>query len=366
MAEPGVLFVTRKWTPATGGMETYSVKLTEALATHVPIEVIALSGGRDGMPPGAWALLTFPFTVLTRGLTRRTPPRVLHLGDMAIWPLAALALLWRDTTIVLSAHGTDVAFHRRGGFRGGLYGAYLGLGARLLRGARVIANSQATRAAAAETGWRDIAVVPLATDLTGPAPDGSHDGSILFAGRLVERKGCGWFVREVMPLLPASMRISVAGTAWHASEAAVLDNPRVEFLGPLRPEELARAYARATCVIVPNIELANREIEGFGLVACEAAACGGVVLAARTGGLVSAVLDGETGMLVDSGDAPAWRDAVLTVASWGRSQRRAFLQRAQASAATFYSWHRVARETLDAYGIGTGAQRTSAVSQGLS
>jgi glycosyltransferase involved in cell wall biosynthesis len=161
------------------------------------------------------------------------------------------------------------------------------------------------------------------------------------------------------------MRLSVAGTAWHASEAEILDDPRVEFLGPLRQDDLARAYAQAACVIVPNIELANREIEGFGLVACEAAACGGLVLAARTGGLVSAVLEGETGMLVDSGDAPAWRDAILAIASWGRSQRRAFLERAQASAASFYSWHRVANETLDAYGVGHRAQRTLAVSQGL-
>ena len=85
---PGILFVTRKWAPATGGMETYCLRLTETLAEHEPVEVIALKGRANGMPPGVLALLAFPFTVIARCLARREAPRVLHLGDMAVWPLA--------------------------------------------------------------------------------------------------------------------------------------------------------------------------------------------------------------------------------------------------------------------------------------
>jgi glycosyltransferase involved in cell wall biosynthesis len=349
MSEPRILFITRKWAPATGGMETYCLKLTEALAAHEPVEVIALPGRADGMPPGPIALLTFPLTVLARYVARGAAPRVLHLGDMAIWPLALPALLWRRTTIVLSSHGTDLSYHRRGGWRGRLYGAYLRLGARVLRSARVIANSQATRAAAQETGWRDIAVVPLATDLSAPDPDGEHEGSLLFAGRLVERKGCGWFVREVLPLLPEHVRLKVAGTMWHAEEAAALDHPRVDYLGALTQRELAGAYGRAMCVIVPNIEVASGEYEGFGLVGCEAAACGGLVLASRTGGLVEAVMDSETGLLLEAGNAEEWRAAILGVLSWSPDRRKQFVGKAQVTAQTRYSWQRVAREVLALY-----------------
>ena len=349
-ATPGVLFVTRKWLPATGGMETYCVKLTEELARHEPVEVIALRGKSNGMPPGVAALLAFPFTVLGRSLARAKAPRVLHLGDMAIWPLGLLALLWRDAALVLSAHGTDVAYHRRGGVKGVLYGAYLKLGARLLRNARVIANSQATRAAARETDWRNVEVVPLATDLSGPEPDGTHDGTILFAGRLVERKGCGWFVREVLPLLPSGIRLRIAGTSWNADEAKVLSHPQVEFLGPLDRRALTEAYARSMCVIVPNIEPSNGEFEGFGLVACEAAACGGVVLAARTGGLVEAVRDGRTGVLLSPADASAWAQAITKLGRWSADERKHFTRQAAEQARLHYSWARVARETAANYG----------------
>ena len=342
------LFITRKWPPAVGGMETWSVRMADELTKLGPVEVVALPGRAHGRAPAAWRLLLFPFTVLARFLHARPRPATVHLGDMALWPLGLLLGMGRK--VVISAHGTDVAYHRRGGFRGTLYGAYLRLGAKLLRNARVIANSAATAAAARETGWRTAAVVPLATDLQANAASTGHDGSILFAGRLVARKGCGWFVREVLPLLPEGTRLRIAGTPWDAGEAWVLGDRRVDYLGALPPAELARAYAEAMCVIVPNIEPENGEFEGFGLVACEAAACGAVVLAARTGGLVEAVREGETGMLLPSGDAAAWAAEIGDVAAWPAERRAAFTERSARVARAHYAWPRVAAATAQLYG----------------
>ncbi len=352
-----ILFITRKWAPASGGMETYSMRLTEALAAaHEPVETIALKGRDNAMPPGALALLLFPFTVIAACLRRTTPPRVIHLGDMALWPLGLLVLVWPDAALLVPAHGTDVAYHRRGGLRGRLYGAYLRAGARLLGGrTTVIANSRATRDVTAETGWQRIAVVPLASDFadSGAALPLSPD-TILFAGRLVKRKGLSWFVREVLPLLPDHLTLDVAGTVWDANEAQALADPRVRFLGPLPQDELAQRFAAALCVIVPNIETGNGEYEGFGLVAPEAAAAGGVVLAARHGGLTDAVLDGETGILLPTGDAAAWAAQIAAVASWTPEQRAAWCRNAAERSRSFYSWSRVADDTYALYGSATG------------
>jgi glycosyltransferase involved in cell wall biosynthesis len=358
-AEPLVVFITRKWAPAQGGMETYSVRLTDALAKLVPVEVIALAGRPDGMPPGMLALLLFPFTVVSRLLQRRGAAEVIHLGDMALWPLGLLA--WRRK-LVLSAHGTDVAYHRRGGWRGRAYGTYLALGARLLRRARVLANSQATARMLAETGWRAHAVIPLATSALATTNLAAAGGerAILFAGRLVRRKGCGWFIANVLPLLEDSMVLKVAGAAWDESELQALAHPRVRHLGVLGPVELAREYAGSLCVIVPNIDVPQGEYEGFGLVAPEAAAAGGVVLAAHCGGLTDAVIDGVTGTLLPSGDAPAWADAVQRIAGWNEAERAAFIAQSQARAAAHFSWTRVARQTLDAYALETISRPQSA------
>lgn len=348
MSAPDILFVTRKWAPAVGGMETWSHRLSEELAKSASIEVVALPGRSNGHPPGLVALAGFPFTVLRRFLARRRKPDVLHLGDMALWPLGLIAA-GRGTRVVLSAHGTDVSYPLRRGWRGRLYGAYLRLGARLLRGALVTANSPATAAAAKAAGWRDITVVPLATDLAGMVPGAPPASHLLFVGRLVPLKGCGWFIREVLPLLPDGVDLHVAGTAIDPAEAALLDHPRVHYLGTLHGEDLAAAYRNAQCVVVPNIRPATGQFEGFGLVATEAAAAGGVVLAADCGGLPSAVRDGVTGFLVPCQDAPAWADAIAGIQAWTAARRKDFIAGSLAEVDRSYRWPRVAAETLAAY-----------------
>jgi glycosyltransferase involved in cell wall biosynthesis len=350
LRQRGVFFVTRKWPPAVGGMETYSVELTRELALHLPVEIVSLPGRADGKPPRASALVGFALSAARRYTRREIPPAIVHVGDLAAWPLGLLAWTrYARPKVVISVHGTDVSYHRRKTAKGRLYGAYLRLGARLLGSATVIANSCATAAVAAETGWRTTQVIPLATSIEDQRPPRSHGADLLFAGRLVERKGCAWFVRNVLPLLPDTIGLRVAGTVWDEAEGAALDHPRISYLGPLSARELLDEYRKALCVIVPNIEPRSGEFEGFGLVAPEAAAAGGVVVAAVTGGLRDAVIDGETGFLVPSGDAEAWLGKITEVTGWSEEQRAAFTARASARAREHYSWVRVAKEVLRLY-----------------
>ena len=95
--------------------------------------------------------------------------------------------------------------------------------------------------------------------------------------------------------------------------------------------------------------MANGEFEGFGLVAVEAAAAGGVVLASNTGGLRSAVKGGVTGFLVNPGEAEAWAAKIVEVRDWNRAQRDAFLVASVAEVRAHFSWDRVAKETEAIY-----------------
>lgn len=347
MGQKSVLFVTRKWAPAMGGMETYCLRLTEELAKTQQLEIVALPGNADGSPPSAAALLAFPFTILRRWLARREAPDVLHIGDMALWPAGLLAR--KRSRVILSAHGTDVSYPRRGGVKGRLYGAYLNLGSKLLSDARIIANSRATEAACHENGWTRTTVVALATDISRAVSTGTPTRTILFAGRLVRRKGLRWFVEHVLDRLPPDITLEVAGTRWDAAEDAALKHPRVRYLGRLGPDALTDAYGAALCVVLPNLELPNGEFEGFGLIACEAAAAGGVLLAANCGGLVEAVIDGETGYLLPSGDADAWVGKITDLNDWSTAERNRFIGRSISASAAHYTWGRVVQETAALY-----------------
>lgn len=342
-----ILFVTRKWAPAMGGMETYCHRLTDELAKNHQLGIIALPGNADGSPPSATSLLAFPFTILRRWFGLNEAPDILHIADMALWPIGLLA--GKRTDVVLSAHGTDVSYPRRGGIKGSLYGAYLRLGSKLLSRAKVIANSAATEAACHENGWRRTSIVALATDIARPAPIKPPRHTILFAGRLVRRKGLRWFVENVLDQLPPDITLEVAGTRWDPTEDAALEHPRVHYLGRLAPEALADAYAASLCVVLPNLELPNGEFEGFGLIACEASAAGGVVLAAACGGLTEAVIDGETGFLLGPSKADQWQNAIAKVADWNADQRARFISHAIEISRTHFCWERVMQDTLTVY-----------------
>jgi D-inositol-3-phosphate glycosyltransferase len=74
----------------------------------------------------------------------------------------------------------------------------------------------------------------------------------------------------------------------------------VRFLPPQTGDALADLYRASDLVAVPSHN------ESFGLVALEAQACGTPVVAAAVGGLVTAVQDGVSGVLVDGHDPQDW------------------------------------------------------------
>ena len=345
-----VVFVTRKWFPAMGGMETYCVRLAKHLASLVDLTVIAVPGRADGRPPALLPLLLLPLRVIAALLRKKHRPNVLHLSDMAVWPIGWLArILYRTPQIAISAHGTDAAYGRRKTVRGLMYRLYLRAGSSLLPNAIVIANSRATREVLRETGWDAAGVVRLGTDIRPSEELQVCSRKLLFCGRIIPMKGLGWFVREVLPKLPSDIDLEVAGTIWDREEADVLQHSRVTHVGHFEPEQMPRIYRQAMGVIVPNIDVDSGEYEGFGLVAAEAAAAGGVVLAAKRDGLIDAVVDRQTGFLLESGDAEAWASEIMRVRDWTADERTAFISNATKVAAREYSWERVASETNELY-----------------
>jgi len=82
---------------------------------------------------------------------------------------------------------------------------------------------------------------------------------------------------------------------------------RVVFRPPVIHDEVACVYRAADVVVVPS------RSESFGLVAAEAQASGTPVVAARVGGLVYAVCDGESGFLVTGEDPAEYAAAIARI-----------------------------------------------------
>jgi D-inositol-3-phosphate glycosyltransferase len=113
------------------------------------------------------------------------------------------------------------------------------------------------------------------------------------------------------------------------------------FLPPQTGAALPALYRAADLVAVPSYN------ESFGLVALEAQACGTPVVAASVGGLVTAVHDGRSGVLVDGHDPQDWA-RVLAGLLILPGRRRELSLGAVAHARNF-SWDRTADGLLRVY-----------------
>jgi phosphatidylinositol alpha-1,6-mannosyltransferase len=86
---------------------------------------------------------------------------------------------------------------------------------------------------------------------------------------------------------------------------------RAHFLGRISEDDLPAVYASADVfTMLCRDRWAGLEAEGFGIVFLEAAAVGVPVVAGDSGGSAEAVIDQETGIVVESRDVKAVRHAI--------------------------------------------------------
>jgi phosphatidylinositol alpha-1,6-mannosyltransferase len=77
------------------------------------------------------------------------------------------------------------------------------------------------------------------------------------------------------------------------------------------PKDLPRYYAVGDVFAMPcRNRVGGLEVEGWGIVFMEAAACGRPVVVGDSGGARETLLDGETGFLVDGADVAEVADAI--------------------------------------------------------
>lgn len=350
-----VLFLTRKWPPAIGGMENYSYHLAKAMSEQADLQTHVLPGRNDGRPPSMFALLIFFFSSAAV-IFRNRRADVIHIGDFVLWPLYVVAkIVNRNAVVAITAYGLDLLYAKKEGTLPFVYGIYLWF-CRLFcsKSIRVIAISSATARVCKQEGYRFVRIVPpgvelnfekhMQADLTSKPP------YVLFVGRLVRRKGAGWFIANVLPLLPPEMRLAVVGKKWDEEEFSVLQSSsKVDYHGVVSDDELKQLRRGAIAVLMPNIPGNGADMEGFGLTALEAAADGGVLLASGIEGIVDAVIDGQTGFLLPTLDAQAWCAKILEIQHWKPERRQEFVADGFDVVRSKFDWNRVSQEIMSAY-----------------
>jgi phosphatidylinositol alpha-1,6-mannosyltransferase len=299
---PRVLFLTRKYPPRKGGLETHSYYLTTGYQGDKTI--IALGKLQRHL---IWFLPYASVRVLLEGhrydLVCINDPMLAFAGMLArrVW----------DRKVVCCLHGLDLLFPNRP------YQLYL---KRFLEADAFVANSAATRRIAQKRGLEPVSVITIGVSKEFFALERDHGADaevaaarkgrlvLLTTGRLIPRKGAAWFVANVLPRLDVLYVVVGGGRDYERIKQAAVDagvTDKLLLIWEPDDERLHRLFSAADVFVMPNIPIPN-DVEGFGIVSLEAAAAGLPVVASRLEGIPDAVADGESGILAEPENADAY------------------------------------------------------------
>jgi phosphatidylinositol alpha-1,6-mannosyltransferase len=199
-------------------------------------------------------------------------------------------------------------------------------------------------------------------------PDGRW---LVTVARLEAFKGVDTVIRALRRLTAEfpDLRYAVVGDGSFragAESLAIAEGvaDRVHFLSRLADDELPAAYAMATIYAGLTRET-PREVEGFGISLVEAQASGRPVVAGRAGGIVDAVADGETGMLVDPTDVQAAASAFRSLLA-DPARAEAMGRAGRSAVERHFNWDRVVSDLRGiAAQLGRSVAATSPVEHAL-
>ncbi len=316
------LLVTNDFPPKVGGIQNYLWELWRRLppeSTTVLTTPYRGAKSFDAQQPIRIERDSSKVLLPTRALARRIDRLAAELDvDLVLLdPAVPLGILgpWLERPYGVVVHGAEVTVPGRLPIAGSVL-------RRVLRGAEVVIAAGGYPAAEA----RRCAGVDLPTIILPPGVDtnrfvplGEQERSgvrkrlgfdpdaplILGMSRLVPRKGFDILIDASAELAKRwpTLQVAIAGSGRDRSRlerrAKRLGAP-VRFLGRVDDADLVPLLGSADVfAMLCRNRWAGLEQEGFGIVFLEAAACGVPVVAGRSGGSAEAVVDHQTGIVVE-------------------------------------------------------------------
>lgn len=297
-----ISLISRNFPPLSGGMERLVHQLYLGLARNHDVRLFGPSGCEEFVKPGSkvWSSAVSPtpvFLLLSfcKGLFARISggaSDVIIGGSGLVGPVVVLLAKLSGAKSVLLLHGLDIIADSR---------LYQWCFVPFLRWADVaVCNSENTARLATQHGIRrnrivvvnpgvDVNIEPVDRDVAREALGIADKKILLSVGRLMPRKGLAEFIENSFATLCAEQPdyvLLVSGSepahalnrpseSVHARIDASIEahglQERVRMLGHTDDATLAQIYAAADVFVFPLIETKG-DVEGFGMVAIEAAA----------------------------------------------------------------------------------------------
>lgn len=339
-----VLIVSRNFPPLRGGMERLIYHAAQELVKTYEVHVVGPTGAEAYVSPGVRTYMASPMPVssfllhstwLATAIARQVKPTAILAGSGLNALPAVIAGRMTGRPVITYLHGLDLIAE---------HALYKRIFLPCIRACTAwIANSRATQQLALQAGLpaARISVLHPGTTLPKRPSEDRIQGwrrrigagarpVLLSVGRLTPRKGLAPFVEKALPKIVAAQPDALLVVVGEDAHAAVGRNKRnysneirqaiertglisnVLLLGAIDDDELSDAYFGSNVHILPTLDLRG-DMEGFGMVAIEAAAHGLVTVAFNAGGVRDAISDGISGVLVPPADYDSLAQTVINV-----------------------------------------------------
>ncbi len=336
-----IQLVTRNFPPVVGGMERMLYNVYQELIKKHDVAIVG-PVGCERFSAGAKSVVSVPLSPLARylistqwhayRLARRFRPDIIISGNGLTAPAALIAASATDAKVACFIYGLDLVVESM------LY-KKLFLPA-IRRCDRLISISRHTTQLATAVGAEANRIVLLNPGVSLPKATnavhverfrniiGSYGRKVLLSvGRLSPRKGLCELIERALPQIvrqhPDVLLVIVGEEPSKALKHTAGQRSRIEraidstgltnhvkLLGQVDDELLDGAYAAADLLVFPVLDLPG-DVEGFGMVALEAAAHGLPTIAFAVGGVADAISDRVTGYLIKMGEYGEFADTVL-------------------------------------------------------
>ncbi|MFH1360102.1 MAG: glycosyltransferase family 4 protein [Candidatus Omnitrophota bacterium] len=349
-------------------MQRFNEKLVAHLRKKTQFQLLVWGGSQIFLPFFVfWAFLRSSYVCLWQKIA------CIYVSDGLLSPLGVVLKYLFRKPLIVTIHGKDAAFS---------FILYQKVLAWSLKNAdRVICVSQELKEACLQKSvpLNKIEVIPNGVDVEdfnveptledidaiekkiGQSLRGRR--ILLTVGRLISKKGVDSFILNILPRILEKNRnllyLIVGDGPLKRKIQNTIDakewNDYVHLFGslPMGSHLLKKIYALSDIFVMPNVPVVG-DIEGFGIVALEAAASGLPVVASAVDGITDAIRDRENGFLIEYDQYGAFAEKIIEMLG-NDSYRKSCGLRAREFVKENYSWQSITQRYFQLFeDIGKG------------
>lgn len=278
----------------------------------MPGEKLAYRGGiLANLKQKPWQYILVPFFILTESFTLvrlllRQKFNLIHahwLVPHGLVALIAILFVKSSPPLLCTSHGGDFF-----GIRGNLFKKIKRFILSKSTAVTVVSRALRDEVIKIDPNHKKLHTIPMGVDLQNrfvPPSARTNKGTLLFVGRLVEKKGLRYLI-DALPLIlkrhpKVCLRIAGDGPEKNKLEKECTKlgvSDHVQFLGAVKNKHLPALYQTSDVVVFPSVIADDGDQEGFGLVLVEALGCECATLVTDLPAMRDIIINGKTGLVV--------------------------------------------------------------------